>query len=354
VARDIRVGLIGYGLGGEFFHAPLIAVTPGLRLVSVVTSNPERRERALRDHPGVRVESDTRSLFARAADHDLIVITTDNRSHVPLALEALSAGLGVVVDKPFAASPAEGWRVIAEAKRRGLFLSVYQNRRWDSDTLTVKRLLAQDVFGKVVRFESRFERWRPDVKNTWRERPDFDDAGGLLYDLGSHGIDQALHLFGPVRDVYAELDRRRPGAQVDDDDFLALTHVSGVRSHIRASVVTGIQAPRIRVLGTRAAYVKQYEDIQEALLRAGRRPTDPEYGIEPMDRWGVLGSGDQVERVPTEPGAYHLYYQGVAASMRDGAPPPVLPEEAVAGLEIIAAAQTSAAERRVVSLKHDG
>ena len=352
MAQDIRVGLIGYGLGGEFFHAPLIAVTPGLQLVSVVTSNPERRERALRDYPGVRVEPNTDALFARAADHDLIVVTTDNRSHVPLALTALGAGLGVVVDKPFAPGPVEGRNVIAEAKRRGLFLSVYQNRRWDSDTLTVKRLLAEGVFGEVLRFESRFERWRPAVKATWRERADFDDAGGLLYDLGSHAIDQALHLFGPVRDVYAELDRRRPGSQVDDDDFLALTHICGVRSHLRASVMSAIAAPRMRVLGTRAAYVRQHEDHQEALLRAGKRPDAPGWGVEPEETWGVLGHGEQVERVPTVPGAYHHYYQGVVASMRDGAPPPVAPEDAVAGLEIIAAAQVSAAERGVVTLKH--
>jgi predicted dehydrogenase len=209
--------------------------------------------------------------------------------------------------------------------------------------LTVKRLLAEQAFGDVLRFESRLERWRPEPKGGWRERGAPEFAGGLLYDLGTHLIDQALHLFGPVTHVYAELDRRRPGMQVDDDVFLALTHASGVRSHLSATSLSAQPIARMRVLGSRAAYLKVHGDVQEAALRAGGRPDQPGWGEEPPERWGLLGVGDAAAPVRSEPGAYQQFYAGVVAALRDGAPPPVDPEDAVAGLEIIELARSQAA-----------
>jgi predicted dehydrogenase len=342
VDTPIRVALIGYGLAGACLHAPTIAVTPGLSLVTIVTSDPERRARAGREHPAARVVDDADAVFAQASGHDLAVIATPNSTHVPLALAALAAGQGVVVDKPFAPTAEEARRVIAEARRRGRFLSVYHQRRWDSDTLTVRRLITEGALGDVVRFESRLERWRPAPGGGWRESAAGGDAGGLAYDLAPHLVDQALHLFGPVTQVYGELDRRRPGAAVDDDVFLALTHASGVRSHLWASAVAGQPGPRVRVLGTRAAYVKAAGDGQEAALRAGERPDRPEWGVEPTASWGRLGAGSESRPVPSEPGDYPRYYAGVVASLHHGAPPPVDPEDAAAGLEIIAAARRSA------------
>ena len=266
-----------------------------------MTSNPERRDRAKRDHPAAQVVSNPEDVFSQMSRHDLVVIATPNSTHVPLALAALAAGQAVVVDKPMASTAEEARRVIAEARRRGLFLSVYHQRRWDSDTLTVRRLIVDGLIGDVVRFESRFERWRPVPSRTWRESAVPDDAGGLLYDLGSHLVDQALHLFGPVAKVYAELDRRRLEATVDDDVFLALTHTSGVRSHLWASAVAGHLGPRVRVLGTRAAYVKSDADGQEAALRAGVRPDRPDWGVEAAARWGVLSAGGETRPVPSEP-----------------------------------------------------
>jgi scyllo-inositol 2-dehydrogenase (NADP+) len=227
---------------------------------------------------------------------------------------------------------------------------VYHQRRWDSDTLTLRRLIAEGALGDVLRFESRFERWRPVLTGGWRESGAPGDAGGLLYDLGSHLVDQALHLFGPVTSVYAELERRRPGIAVDDDVFLALTHASGVRSHLWASALAGQGGPSVRALGTKAAYVKLHPDGQEAALLAGERPDRPDWGAEPPSRWGLLGSGDGASPVWSEPGAYPRYYAGVVASLRQGTPPPVEPDDAVAGLEIIAAAQRSAATHQTVSL----
>jgi scyllo-inositol 2-dehydrogenase (NADP+) len=340
-SSDIRVALIGYGLGGACFHAPLIACMAGIRLATIVTSNPARREQATREHPGARVVDSVQYIWDHAREHDLVVVTTRNDAHVPLALAALNAGLPVVVDKPFAVSAEEARRVIDEARRRNLLVVPYHNRRWDSELLTVKRLLAEAAFGDVLRFESRLERWRPVPKGAWRESAVPELAGGLLYDLGTHLIDQALHLFGPVTHVYAEVDRRRPGMEVDDDVFLALTHESGVRSHLTATSVSAMPIARMRVLGSRAGYVKMHSDIQESLLRAGERPDRSGWGEEPREHWGLLGAGDSAVPVRSEPGAYPQFYSGIVASLRNGAPPPVDPEDAVAGLEIIAAAQRS-------------
>jgi predicted dehydrogenase len=340
---EIRVALIGYGLAGASFHAPTIAITRGLRLTTIVTSNPERRDRAKREHPAAQILRSPEELFTQTSRHDLVVIATPNSTHVRLALAALTAGHAVVVDKPLAPTAAEARRVVAEAHRRGLFLSVYHQRRWDSDTLTVRRLIADGLIGEVVRFESRFERWRPVLSRNWRESAGGDNAGGLLYDLGSHLVDQALHLFGSVSTVYAELDRRRPGAEVDDDVFVALTHTSGVRSHLWASAMAAHHGPRVRVLGTRAAYVKRDADGQEAALRAGVRPDGPDWGVEAATSWGLLSVGGEIRPLPSEPGAYQRYYAGVVASLQKAAPPPVNPEDAVTVLEIIAAAQRSAA-----------
>jgi scyllo-inositol 2-dehydrogenase (NADP+) len=342
---DVRVALIGYGLGGASFHAPLIATTPGMRLATIVTRNPERRAQAAREHPKANIVDSVQAIWDRSAqDHDVVVVSTSNDAHASLAKDALAAGLPVVVDKPFAVTASQAREVIAEARRRNLFLTVYHNRRWDSELLTVKRLLAEQAFGDVLRFESRLERWRPQPKGGWRERGEPELAGGLLYDLGTHLIDQALHLFGPVTGVYAELDRRRPGMQVDDDVFLALTHASGVRSHLSATAISAQPLARMRVLGSRSAYVKVQSDMQEAALRSGGRPDQPGWGEEPREHWGLLGVGvgDAATPVRSEPGAYQQFYAGVVASLRDGAPPPVDPEDAVAGLEIIEAARSQA------------
>jgi predicted dehydrogenase len=271
--------------------------------------------------------------------------------HVPLARAALEKGLAVVVDKPLAAGSAEARDLATFARERGLLLSVFQNRRWDSDFLTVRRLIEAGELGRVFRFESRFERWRPEVVETWRERPEPAEAGGTLFDLGSHLIDQALVLFGPVSRVYAELGMRRPGAQVDDDAFVALSHASGVQSHLWMSACAAMPGPRFRVLGDKAGYEKHGLDPQEAALKSGKRPTaGSEWGGEPDEAWGVLGAADDVHVVPSERGAYPAYYAGIAAALRDGAPAPVDVADAIAGLVIIEAARRSARQGAVVAI----
>ncbi|MET8246194.1 Gfo/Idh/MocA family oxidoreductase [Streptomyces sp. NPDC005202] len=352
----LRVGLVGYGLAGSVFHAPLIAATEGLTLDTVVTSNPERQAQARAEFPDVRLAATADELFARTDELDLIVIASPNKTHVPLATAALEAGLPVVVDKPIAGTAAEARHLAFLAEERGLLLTVFQNRRWDNDFLTLRKLIAEGELGDVWRFESRFERWRPQPKGGWRESGDPAEIGGLLYDLGSHVVDQALVLFGPATAVYAESDIRRPGAGTDDDTFIALTHESGVRSHLYVSATAAQLGPRFRVLGSQAGYVKYGLDPQEAALRDGKRPgTSGDWGTEPESLWGHIGAGESPltgggRPVPTLPGDYPAYYAAVAAALRDGAPNPVTALEAAAALDVLEAARRSARDGVVVKL----
>ena len=351
MSPPIRVALLGYGLAGAVFHAPLIASVEGLELAAIVTHDEERRARARRDHPSAALLASPEEVRERAGDFDLVVVAAANRAHVPLARSSIQAGLAVVVDKPLAENADAGRSLVRDARERGVMLTVFQNRRWDGDFLTVRGLLEEGPLGEVARFESRFERWRPELSGGWRESGDPQDAGGLLNDLGSHLVDQALFLFGPAAKVYSELDTRRAGAQTDDDSFVALLHESGVRSHLWMSAVAAQLGPRFRVLGSRAAYIKFGIDVQEELLHAGRRPDDPLWGREPEDRWGSLGAGDELRRIPTVPGAYQRFYEGVMLALREDAPPPVDPDGVVAGLEVLDAARKSAREHRVVELR---
>jgi predicted dehydrogenase len=336
-----NVALIGYGLAGSVFHAPFVATTPGLRLAVVVTGNGERREQALREYEGVDVVGGPDEVWERASELDLAVLATPNASHLPLGLAALDAGLGVVVDKPLALNADEGQVLVDAAAERKLMLTAFQNRRWDGDFLTLQALLAADGLGRVHRFESRFERWRPQLGEGWRERIPPEEGGGLLLDLGSHLVDQAVQLFGPVQGLYSEVDARREGAVADDDVFLSLEHESGVRSHLWASTLVAKPGPRFRVLGDRGMFVKHGLDPQEESLRSGLTPTDPRFGEEPRQRWGRVITDEGEREVPTEPGSYASFYAGVAASLESGAPPPVDPRDAVAVLEILDEARSS-------------
>lgn len=347
----IRVALIGYGLGGRVFHAPLIASLPDLQLVTIVTSDPERQASARGRYPSARVADKPDAVWDAADDHDLVVVSTPNSSHVPVGLRAIESGLSVVIDKPLAATAHDGRTLARAAAERGLLLSVFQNRRWDADFLTVRRLLEQGALGPIHRFESRYERWRPTPKeDAWRERGAPEEAGGLLFDLGSHIADQAVQLFGKPTHVYAEVDRRRPGVEVDDDVFVALSHRDGVRSHLWASVLAATLGPRFRVLGMQGAFEKYGMDVQEDALAAGGVPTDDGWGREPAEQWGRLSNGDTVEVVESQPGAYQRYYAGVAEALRSGGPPPVDVRDSIAVLEVLEAARESARMGEVVEL----
>jgi scyllo-inositol 2-dehydrogenase (NADP+) len=343
-----RVALIGYGLAGSAFHAPFITTTPELVLAAIVTRDDARRELARTRHPEAELLDSPDEIWQRAGDFDLVVVGAPARAHVALATAAVEAGLPVVVEKPFAPTAAEGQALIDTARERGVLLTAFQNRRWDGDFLTVRKLVEQGELGEITRFESSFERWRPEVDPDSYAESD-PVVGGVVFDLGSHLVDQVLQLFGRARSVYGEVDTRRPGTRADDDAFVALTHESGVRSHLWMSAAATQSAPRFRVLGLRAGYLKYGLDVQEDALRAGELPGGHEWGREPGEAWGVVGAGDEVRPVPTEPGAYQDFYRGLVASLRDGAPPPVDPQDAVSGLEVLEAARLSADEGRVIA-----
>jgi len=333
---ELRAAVIGFGLAGSVFHAPLIAATPGLSLATVVTTNPSRASAARRQYPGVRVEQSLSAVLERADEHDLVAVATPNDSHVELASQAIESGLAVVVDKPLAPTSAAARELIELAERSGVALTVFHNRRWDSDQLTLRRLIREGLLGDVRRYESRFERWIPEVRgDVWSETTAPREGGGVLLDLGTHLVDQAMSLFGPVRDVYGEVDRRR-GGPADDDAFLALGHASGVRSHLWASAVAGAIGPRLRVLGSRGAYVVEDLDGQEDALRGGLRPDGSAgWGAEPRERWGRLVHGDEGEPAPSENGAWPRFYEQLAEAIGGDRPVPVDPWDAVAVLEVL-------------------
>jgi scyllo-inositol 2-dehydrogenase (NADP+) len=349
----LRVAIVGYGLAGSVFHAPLVAATPGLRVAAVVTGNAGRAEAARATYPGVQVLSNADELFAAPDGFDLVVIAAPNVAHVPLARRAVAAGLPVVVDKPFATSAADAAAVTREAEAAGVLLTVFQNRRLDDDFRTLRTVLDGGALGPLVRVESRFDRYRPAVKGgRWRESGDPALGGGLLLDLGPHLVDQAVTLFGAPDAVYAEVDRVRPGAAVDDDVFVALRYGDRPRVHLWATMAARRPGPRFRVAGMAGTFEVHGVDPQEDALRAGARPGSPGWGVSARtgtlvaDVGGVAVTGD-VELVP---GAYEAFYARVRDAVRDGVPPPVDPWDAVLGLRIIEAARLSAARGAAVPL----
>lgn len=335
MSDSLRVALIGYGLAGRVFHGPLVRATPGLHIAAVVARDPERRAAAARDFPDALLLEAVEHVWDRRHLFDLVVVATPPGSHAQLGGEAVEAGLASVVDKPLATSAGEARLLVERARRAGLLLVPFHNRRWDSDQLTLRRLLGEeDALGRVLRYESRFERWRPRPNPaSWREGLPATEGGGVLLDLGIHLVDQALSLFGPVSGVDGEVRARRGGA--DDDVFLALHHESGVDSHLWASAVCAAPGPRLRVLGSKAALVMPLLDGQEAALREGRQPNDLGFGVEPRGRWGRLVRGDRGKKVPSVPGRWLSFYEGIERSLRTGAPPPVAPDDAVAALEVL-------------------
>ncbi|MFC9429755.1 Gfo/Idh/MocA family oxidoreductase [Streptomyces sp. NPDC056987] len=331
----IRTAVIGFGTAGRVFHAPLIAADPRYSLDAIVTGSPERARAARDTYPETDVLAYTDTLFARADQFDLVVIGSPNESHAPLARAAIEAGAHVVVDKPVAVTSAEARAVAAAAKAAGRVLTVFQNRRWDGDFLTLREVVAAGGLGEVRQFDSAFTWWNPRVGTGWKDLTGPEAGGGILYDLGPHLIDQALQLFGEVTEVHAELDRRRPGGFSDDDSFLTLRHVSGVRTRLWMSAVAPAPRPRFRVGGSRAVFRSDGLDPQEAQSIAGRRPGEAGFGVHEDGRTAVVEGPDGVAAVPLRAGDYREFYRLLAAALREGGPLPVDPADSIRALEII-------------------
>lgn len=342
--QPIRTGLIGYGTAGAVFHAPLIAAASGLRLTAIAS---RRAEEIARDFPEAKAYENPQSLIDDP-DIELVVIATPNETHAALARAALEAGKHVVVDKPFTLDAGEAEALIALADAAGRKLSVFQNRRWDSDFLTVRRLVDDGRLGEIAYYEAHFDRFRPEIKQGWRETE--APGAGLLYDLGAHLIDQALVLFGLPHAVTADVARQRAAARADDYFHVVLDY-GRRRAVLHASVLVRDPGPRYLVHGDGGSFVKYGIDSQEAALREGRRPGGEGWGEDDPALFGRFTDADgTAATIDSLPGRYTAYYDGIAASIRDDAPLPVEAREARDVIRVIEAAQISARERRTILL----
>ena len=336
----IRVGLIGYGLAGKVFHAPLIGAVEGLELKAVATS---RASELAADWPKARAMPDPQAIIADS-EIDLVVVASPNDTHAPLARAAIEAGKHVVIDKPLARDAAEGQALADLARERGQMLSVFHNRRWDGDFLTVKRLVEAGTLGELRLVELRWDRFRLEQRAGWKDAA--GHGGGILADLGPHLIDQALLLFGRPDALAADLATQRSGGATDDYAELTL-HYGAMRVIVSATMAVAAPRPRFALHGTRGSFVKYGVDPQEDQLRAGMTPGAPGYGEEPPARYGTLTEpSGKTYQITTERGDYRRFYEGVAAAIRNGAPPPVDPADAIAGLDLIDRARQSSAEGR--------
>lgn len=340
---DGRVALIGYGLAGRVIHRPLIAAQGDLRITHVVTSDAGRGAQCATDLPDAVLLGSAQELWDRHADFDAVVVATANNAHAPQARAAIDLGKATVVDKPLATTPEAAAELADHAAAHGVPLTVFHNRRWDSDTVTAQALIAEGRLGTVLRLESRYARFRPEVAVRWKET--VPAGGGVLLDLGPHLVDQALLLLGPATSIYAEVQATRPGAVVDDDCFLALTHASGARSHLWASLVSPRPGPRLVVQGRQAGYQKDDVDGQEDALRDGWVPGQP----GPQEPDGLLYDERGAHPVPSRAGDWASFYRTFAAAMEKG-PVPVPASDGVQVIRVLAAAVHSAVEGRVIAL----
>jgi predicted dehydrogenase len=347
------VVLVGYGLGGRVFHAPLIAAEPGLSLDAIVTSRPDRSVDAQAAHPGVSIYGSLDEALDRG--HRLAVISTANITHVPFAERCLRAGLDVVLDKPIAPT-ADAARKLADlAEEQGRLLIPFQNRRWDSDFQTVQEVARAGRLGLLHRFESRIERMRIAPKPGWKISDDPAEMGGMLYDLGAHAVDQALALMGPVVSVAATVRSVRPTDPTDDDVVLLLTHDSGAVSLVIVSQVGAFGEPRMTLLGTHGGLRIDASDSQEAAIKDGGNPAAAGWGREPAGTEALLRllNDDNVAtdtRVPLVPGAWPQFYRGVAAALQGEGDPPVRIADVIEDLRVLDAARLAGSSGTTVAL----
>jgi len=343
ISTPIRAGLIGYGYAGKTFHAPLLRAVPGIDLAIIGSSNPDR---VLADIPGVTVCS-----AEEAATHtaiDLIVIATPNESHFPLAAAALQAGKHVVVDKPFTLDLAEARELVRIARGHNRLLSVFQNRRWESDILAAKSVLASGALGKVVHFEAHMDRFRPLVRQRWREDP--GPGAGLWFDLGPHLIDLTIHLFGLPDAVLATFAALRPGGRTDDWAHVQLIYPE-MRAILNATLLSSGGLPRTFLHGTKASWVKYGPDHQERQLIEGIiAPGSPGFGDDADPGILIEGSTGVRTEIPPPPSDQIGYYISMRDAILGRGKLPVSPESAIAVMAILETTFASDKQGRLLTL----
>jgi scyllo-inositol 2-dehydrogenase (NADP+) len=344
----MRVGLIGYGMAGQVFHAPVIAAVPGLRLAKVV----ERRgETSRQRYPWIEVVREAAALFEDEAI-ELIVVATPNASHYDLTRQALLAGKHVVVDKPFTLTSEQARQLIELARQQNRVLSVFQNRRWDGDFQTVRQIVRQGCLGRLVEYESHFDRFRNyfSPERAWREEG--GPGSGVLFDLGSHLIDQAQVLFGLPQMLTADIRSQREAGKADDQ-FELILHYDQLKVTLKAGLLVREPGPRFALHGTEGSFVKYGVDPQEEALKRGLSPGEPDWGLEPKEQWGTLntqiGGLHFHGKVETARGCYQAYYENVHQAITGQAELIVKPEEARNTIRMIELALQSNAEKRTVA-----
>lgn len=337
---EFNVGLIGYGLGGRAFHAPYVVATPGLALRGIVSRDPAKVHA---DLPAAPVVPDVATLLADPGI-DLVIVSSPDALHAEHALAALAAGKHVLVDKPFATSLGDARRLITASERAGRLLTVFHNRRWDADFLTLRALLAEDRLGAVATFESHFDRWRPAAAATWKEAR----AGGSWFDLGPHLVDQALVLFGRPLGITADIATLRAGAPAPDYFHVTLRYPDK-RVLLHSSKIVADHRLRFAVHGTRGSWIKQGIDPQEAATVGGRAPGGEDWGLDHDDGLLTDATG-AVQRIPTLRGDYRRFWSALVDALRGTGPNPVPPHEALAVMEVLDAGERSAGARAEVLL----
>jgi scyllo-inositol 2-dehydrogenase (NADP+) len=326
----LKVGIAGYGLAGRSFHAPILAGT-NFEVTAVLTTNDVRKRHAKEDFPAVKVVPTIEELCEQ--DLDLMVIASGNQVHLSQALTAINAGIPTVVDKPMGVNVAQTREILDAADSAGVAVTTYFNRKWDSDILTLKRVIRDGQIGRVIRMDSRFERFRPQLNpQSWRENNSPQDGGGLLLDLMPHLISTAIECFGPANLKSSSIRSVRGGA--DDDCVLVLAHETGVESILSASAVVGAPGPRLRVIGSEGAFVVNELDPQEALLRAGKAPKDGKWEDDTSSQ-AFIHRGDSVEEFKTDPGNYASFYSLVHEAIVNKKTMPIPPEEILVVAQII-------------------
>jgi scyllo-inositol 2-dehydrogenase (NADP+) len=343
----IEVGLVGYGLAGRAFHAPVIRAVPGLHLAAIVQrSGTEAAEK----YPDVRIVRNLEELLS-IAEIRLVVIATPNDTHFAFARQCVEAGRDVVVDKPFTTTLEEAVSLVQFAKDANRLLTVYQNRRYDGDFQAIRKLVADGSLGRIVRFETSYDRFRPQLKpGAWREtqRP----GSGILFDIAPHLIDHALLLFGLPEAVTADVRTERENAAADDAFDVTLHYSNGMRAVLRSSILAAAPRPRFVLFGTQGSFVKQSFDPQEANLRRGYIPADTAWGAEPEENWGVLTipSGDSFEqrRIPSAICDYRDYYSNVRDAILGRASLAVTPEWALDVMRLLELARESSQKRLTI------
>jgi predicted dehydrogenase len=341
MAENIRAGVIGFGLAGRIFHAAVIAETPGLELACIVQ---RRGDEAAQAHPGVRVARSIEKMLDDCSIN-LVVVGTPSDAHFDHGMQCLRSGRNVVIDKPFTLTSDEATRLMDEARRQGVLVTAYQNRRWDGDFVTLKQVLASGELGRVVSYESHFDRFREQPRlDVWRESG--GPGGGTLFDLGSHLIDQVTALFGDPKSIWADVRIDREGAVVDDA-FEVTLKFDGMTARLLATNVAATPGPRFVVHGTKGSFVKWGLDPQEDALRAGAKFSDPGFGEEPESKWGTLYvPGQPDRRVKTAPGDYRGIYANVRDAILGKAKLEVTPQQAWRTTRLIELARQSSAEGR--------